>query len=130
MIIKFLLTTGILDPVHDLKGLNYSFTIMAASSNLDDLFAGQALSGRRKHELTQLRSEHAAFLSNDDRFIIQNATLLVPSKIHGEAKIPFRPQESTYVPYYTYIGNEPITILCFAKNCCTRFDEYAGALSW
>ena len=22
------------------------------------------------------------------------------------------------------------TILCFAKNCCTRFDECAGALSW
>ena len=27
-------------------------------------------------------------------------------------------------------GWRSCTILCFAKNCCTRFDECAGALSW
>ena len=29
-----------------------------------------------------------------------------------------------------YGGCQSCTILCFAKNCCTRFDEGAGALSW
>ena len=29
-----------------------------------------------------------------------------------------------------YEGCRSCTILCFAKNCCTRFDECAGALSW
>ena len=29
-----------------------------------------------------------------------------------------------------YGGCRSCTILCFAKNCCTRLDECAGALSW
>ena len=29
-----------------------------------------------------------------------------------------------------YGGWRSCTILCFAKNCCTTFDECAGALSW
>ena len=29
-----------------------------------------------------------------------------------------------------YGGWRSCTILCFAKNCCTRFDECAGVLSW
>ena len=29
-----------------------------------------------------------------------------------------------------YRGWRSCTILCFAKNFCTRFDEYAGAVSW
>ena len=29
-----------------------------------------------------------------------------------------------------YGGWQSCTILCFAKNCCTMFDECAGALSW
>ena len=29
-----------------------------------------------------------------------------------------------------YGGWRSCTILCFARNCCTRFDECAGALSW
>ena len=29
-----------------------------------------------------------------------------------------------------YGGCQSRTILCFAKNCCTRFDECAGVLSW
>ena len=29
-----------------------------------------------------------------------------------------------------YGGWRSCTILCFAKNCCTRFDECVGSLSW
>ena len=56
--------------------------------------------------------------------MIQNATLFPPSRIHGDAKIPFRDHKKIKVIYCTYTGNEPITLRARAQLCAIALHRF------